>query len=71
MTKNKTTKKTKAKKKVKQKKPYKVPISHINPPDAETVFGHLAIPEAFSRLAIQKRQFLEDLMALGRRLEST
>ncbi len=50
-------------------KPYKFPISKINPPDAETRYGTLAVPEAFSNLALQKRKFIERMITFGMKLE--
>ena len=58
------------KSKNKQKTPYKVPLSQINNIDAETTWGTLAVPEAFTKLAIQKRELLA-LISLGKDVEST
>ena len=38
--------------------------------DAETTWGTLAVPEAFTKLAIQKRELLA-LISLGKDVEST
>lgn len=71
------SKKTASKKKSKTTKsniavkPFKYPLSRINPTNVETRFESLAVPENFTAAAHRKLLFLNEFINMALDLEST